>query len=219
MSEDAFTHFEEEFQSITSSLARKVTSVGHFAGDAQQQKSLIEEAEADIYDANKALQKIEQEVRHYPYHLKSKAQTRLRQLQTDFEAQVAKLNNVKQTNEGNGPPGMSRADAQKWKDDRKRLLGAHAIVGDSGETLGRTNQAIEETLEIGAQTSHTLVAQREQLIHSRDTVRETDDFLGRAAGTLRRMRRRVMTNKLIQAMIILVELGIVALIIYLRYYK
>jgi len=225
MSDDAFNNFEEEFQSITSSLARKIASISHLGGDPGQQKSLIEEAEGDIYDANKALQKIEQEVRHYSYNLKSKAQARLRQLQSDFEAQVAKLGGIKKSIDEGGsggtgsPAGLSPADARKWKDDRKRLLGAHALTTDTGETLGRTQHAIDETLEAGAATSQALLAQREQIINQRDTVRQTDDLLGRAAGTLRRMRRRIMTNKILQAVIILVEMGIVALIIYLRYYR
>ena len=48
---------------------------------------------------------------------------------------------------------------------------------------------------------------------------ETDSSLETAKTTLRAMGRRVITDKLIQGIIIFLELGIVAMIVYLKYYK
>jgi hypothetical protein len=48
---------------------------------------------------------------------------------------------------------------------------------------------------------------------------ETDDTVNKAASTLRSMGRRVLTDKLVQGVIVVLELGICGLIVYFRYYR
>jgi len=70
---DTFKAFEEEFGSITSSLARKLSSIP--LQQDQDKETLISEAEADIADANNCLNNIEMEIRHYQYAQKLKRTT------------------------------------------------------------------------------------------------------------------------------------------------
>jgi len=209
--DEAFNIFEEEFASILSSLDRKIKAI---ARDPPAQRALVDEAEADIYDANTSLQNIEQDVRHYPYHLKSKAQARLKTLKAQFDDQVNQLKAAKE-----GPSDVSRADRAHRHEQRQRLLGAQVTMRETGDSLDRTTAALEQTVAVGAETSITLQEQRETLVRARETIRETDDFLTRTSNTLRRMRRRLMTNKLISWIIIVVELAIIALIVWLKWLK
>ena len=48
---------------------------------------------------------------------------------------------------------------------------------------------------------------------------ETDDTLGRTKSTIRSIGRRLMTDKLVQGIVILLELGIIGLVVWYRYYK
>ncbi len=59
--------------------------------------------------------------------------------------------------------------------------------------------------------------QREQMLKAREDLRETDDVLARTKKTLGRMKRKLMTNKLIQFVIIVIELLILGLVIYFKY--
>ena len=164
------------------------------------------------------------ECRHFcSYHLKSKSNLRLADLRKDFDNLQGRLNQFKNQvlrlasfaslnrsrgkqgtpagrtpRVGAGDNGMARNDREAYKDQRRRLLDAKGTVDESGESMGRSQQAIEETLERGAQTTQSLAEQREALLRARDTIHSTDDFLVKSAKTLRRMKRRIMTNKLIQ---------------------
>jgi uncharacterized protein (DUF3084 family) len=229
MSEEGFAQLEEEFVTMSAALGRRLVDIQRGAGG--DLKDAFQEAEQDAYDAANTLKKLEQEVRSLSYHAKSKAQTKLDGLQATFKAQRAKLDALKasggtddgsegSTGGGAGAgDGMSRADRQKQKDQRKKLLGARATSDESSESLARTQQALRQAEENGTDTAATLLKQREQLIAARDTIRETDDFLLRSQKTLRRIRRRLVTNKLITGFIILLQLATVALIVWLKWYN
>lgn len=53
----------------------------------------------------------------------------------------------------------------------------------------------------------------------RDTLHATDDILEKSKNLLRRMRGRLVTNKLVTLVIILLELGIAGLIVFIKYYS
>jgi len=208
---DTFKAFEEEFGSITSSLARKLSSI-----PLQQDKdreTLISEAEADIADANNCLNNIEMEIRHYQYAQKTKANNTLRELRSKFDQQKQEFESLKK---GRKTP---KNDDPKHRDQRNRLLGVKKHVDDTTLSLDNTTRTLQETAVTGAATSVQLQEQREVFIRSRQNLRDTDDVLARSRKLLIRMRRRLVTNKLISFIIIMVELGIIALIVWLKYYK
>lgn len=64
-----------------------------------------------------------------------------------------------------------------------------------------------------------LLSQRRQLENASDDLHETDSYTARASSVMKSMSRRVMTDKLIQGVIILIQMGICALIVYFRYYR
>jgi len=217
MSDDTFAKFEEEFGAISNALARKINSIP-LQDDKESQLNLIQEAEQEVADGTTCINNIEMEIRHYPYHLKAKAQAKLRELTKKFDDQKTELSQLK--------PGAtskktfsSQQEREAYRDQRNRLLGAKKAVDNTSISLDNTIRSIEETQTTGALTSAQLIQQRETLIHSRETIRETDDVLQRSRKLLIRMRRRIVTNKLIVGVIILVELGIIALIVYLKWYR
>ena len=48
---------------------------------------------------------------------------------------------------------------------------------------------------------------------------ETDESVTKSGSILRSMARRVLTDKLVQGIIVLLQMGICGLIIYFRYYR
>jgi len=212
-----FKNFESEFDALSNSLQKKIDSLGQVK-DPESFSAVIQEAEQDAYDAENAIKNIERDVRHYPFNLKSKCQQRLQELQSKLEGQKEEL---KRRARGGGSDvkgapanNISRSDRTNWREQRTRLLGAKEVVDSTSQSLDRTMNAIEETTETGKHTANQLQSQRELMKNARDNLREADDFLARSRSTLLRMRRRLVTNKLISGLIILLELGLIVLIIY-----
>jgi len=72
---------------------------------------------------------------------------------------------------------------------------------------------------VGADTLNRLQNQREQIVRTRDLIDEADDNVDSASRVLNGMARRMATNKVITALIILVLLGIIGMIIYFAIFK
>jgi len=212
MNADAFKNLQEEYHSITNALSRKISSLTTTA-DPVERKALMHEAEADIYDAQNVLKKMEVEIRPYPYHLKADCQQQLKLLQTSFDSQKRDLERLRQAGAGRRPNKAERDDA------RQRLLEGKALVDESEESLLNTQRTLASTAETGQATMSTLVVQREQIIRTRDTVRDTDDIVSRARRTIQRIARRTVTNKLITGLVILLELGGVGLVVWWKFFK
>lgn len=221
MDDSAFTQFQEEFQGITSSLARKLTAMESGAADPETHDQVLSECQADVNDGKNAIRNIESDMRHWSYERKTQATNILKQLNTDFSAQQKQLVALQNATKKAGamPEGMSRSQKQKWKEDRRRLLATKQVVDDTSSSLDRTIGILEETTQTGAATTIKLEEQREQLINIRQQVRETDDYLTKSRKTLKRMGRRIVTNKLIQYFIILMELAIIAFIVWYRFFS
>ena len=64
-------------------------------GDPVQQRTFIDAADSDVKDARAAFQRAEQEVRHFSYGGKAKAQQRLAALNNELEQAVKKLQQTK----------------------------------------------------------------------------------------------------------------------------
>jgi hypothetical protein len=213
---EAFSKFEEEFGAMSGALARKIASIPLTDGKDAVAQALTD-ADSDVADMANSISAIETELRHYPYNAKARAQATLKDLTAKFDGQKQELAKLKPG--AAKPKFRNEQEAREWRDQRSRLLAGKEIIDDTSASLDSTARVIEETAGVGAATSQQLVHQREQFISARETIRETDDVLDRSRKLLLRMRRRVVTNKLITAFIILVELALCALIIYLKYYK
>jgi hypothetical protein len=209
---EVFAQFDDEFTAITESIGRKLASL-QGEEDRAVIDSLVSEAEADVRDGRESLGNIEREMRHWSYDLKSKSQGRLRTLRIEFDSKQEQLKKVK---DPSATSILSRSDQKRWQEQRKRLLGTNQMVDNTSISLDRTVATLAETTASGAATSAMLQSQREVLIRSRETIRETDGLLVKSRKTLRRISRRVVTNKIVQALIILLEICTIVLIVYFK---
>ncbi len=105
-------------------------------------QELLESTEADLREATTAIERTEREVRHYPYHLKSRAITKLQSSRTELDKQRQALLNAK-------PNAMGRSDQESWREQRQRLLGSKQLIQDSDQSLDRSAAMIEEVTITG----------------------------------------------------------------------
>lgn len=105
--------------------------------------------------------------------------------------------------------------SQQWSQTKRGLK----AINSSNQSLTRATRMAEENQAIGTEVLSELGHQREKLTRTRDMLTETDVELGRAHRILRSMDRRVLTNKFLLIVIILLEMGTLGLIVYFKYLK
>lgn len=115
--------------------------------------------------------------------------------------------------------GPGRTDINEWLDQRTSLLNNNQLVADTDLSLDRTSTALLSTTDISLLTTQQLLQQREALIRSRDTLSNSNQYIHQTRLILNRMKNRILTNKLIQFLIIFLESIIIVIIIYLKYFR
>uniref|UniRef100_A0A3P9IMS7 Vesicle transport through interaction with t-SNAREs 1B n=1 Tax=Oryzias latipes TaxID=8090 RepID=A0A3P9IMS7_ORYLA len=102
---------------------------------------------------------------------------------------------------------------------RALLLQGTEYLNNATQSIERSQRIAVETEQIGTDIIEELGGQREQLDRTRDRLVNTGENLSRSRKVLRAMSRRLMTNKLLLAVIILMELGILGAVIYLKFFR
>eukprot|EP00475_Leptophrys_vorax_P008508 TRINITY_DN1550_c0_g1_i3.p4 TRINITY_DN1550_c0_g1~~TRINITY_DN1550_c0_g1_i3.p4 ORF type:complete len:154 (+),score=49.18 TRINITY_DN1550_c0_g1_i3:670-1131(+) len=105
------------------------------------------------------------------------------------------------------------------ENERQRLLRANQVHDEMKDTTLAIQRDLDETEHIGVGVNSRLLQQREQIQRTQQGLDDTEDSLARSKKILKRMGRRVLTDKCIQYLIILVELGIIALIVWIKWLK
>jgi vesicle transport through interaction with t-SNAREs protein 1 len=114
--------------------------------------------------------------------------------------------------------GMNEAKRAEHMEQRTRLLQGREIANSTSDSLRRTQRTVHDSIAVGEETSVILEVQTEKMEGMRDSLYDTDNMLDKSRAVLRRMNTRVVTNKLVTGLIILLEIAIAALIIYIKFY-
>ncbi|XP_012251360.1 vesicle transport through interaction with t-SNAREs homolog 1B [Athalia rosae] len=107
-----------------------------------------------------------------------------------------------------------------WDSEHRRtLLDSRATLERSGSSVIRSQRIAVDTEQIGTEVIADLGEQRETLLRAKRRLSQTDQELTRTQRILRAMTRRVLTNKFILILIILLELGILTAVVYLKFFR
>jgi hypothetical protein len=176
---------------------------------------------------------LQREMRHWNYEEKEQAKQAIADMRAEHALLTQQL--AEQRDELTVAPssatvakkskGFKKAKARQEvlgrdadRQQRRNLVAASATLDVTDDHLSHTEYVLAETVEVGAAASTQLRQQREQLLNASDNTAEMNSLLIQSRSVLNRMRRRIVANKMIQAFIIFLQLGIIALIIYFRYY-
>ncbi|KAK1791263.1 hypothetical protein P4O66_013287 [Electrophorus voltai] len=102
---------------------------------------------------------------------------------------------------------------------RTLLLQGTEVLTNASQSIERSQRIAAETDQIGTDIIEELGEQREQLDRTRDRLVHTGENLSRSRKILRAMSRRVMTNKLLLGIIIILELAILGAVVYLKFFR
>ena len=126
-----------------------------------------------------------------PANLKSKINGRYRNFQSDIDSAKRKLTSL--TDDRRALFGSRYTDNPTTDDQleqRQQLLSGTERLGRSSGRLRESQRIALETENIGANTLGDLQRQREQIMHTRGTLLESETYTDRSIKTLKGMARR-----------------------------
>lgn len=213
---DIFASCETDYNNISAAVSRRINSqIPNFSGE--QKKEAIRAAQRELDEADEILEQMDMELKGLPSAVRAKLSPRYNNFKTDLAKLKKDLARVSSTNRDRDElfaGGTSDYDSASM-DQRQRLLAANARMEKSTQTLEQARSLAEQTVDVGANTLSTLQGQREQILRTRDLVSVADENVDKSSRVISGMQRRMATNKIITAVIVLVLLGIIGLIIYL----
>ncbi|XP_052106889.1 vesicle transport through interaction with t-SNAREs homolog 1B-like [Mytilus californianus] len=217
MSSEKFESLEDDLSSVLDSLRDRVEGkIPNFEGE--EKKTAIRHAERNIEEANFILQEMEGEAKMAPISYRSQQISRIRNYRRDLDNITKNVKKSKgATGRGSDNFGFDR-DEQMAASQRNKLYQGTQSLNRATDSIARTHQIAAETDEIGVEIIDELGRQRETLGRTRDRLVDTDSNLSKSRKILKTMATRVMTNKMILIVIILLEVCGLGGVIYWKFF-
>lgn len=106
-----------------------------------------------------------------------------------------------------------------WEEEHRRtLLEGNAALERSSQSVARSQALAIESEQIGTEVISELGGQRERLLRAKRRLSQTDEELDKTRRILNVMQRRVLMNKFVLILIILLEIAILGVIVYLKFF-
>eukprot|EP00118_Oscarella_pearsei_P025329 m.307999 g.307999 ORF g.307999 m.307999 type:complete len:222 (+) comp43222_c0_seq1:34-699(+) len=221
MSSERFEDFDDEFNAVM----REVKSDSGLAKRSmgEQRKSVIRSTEKKLELAEKTLQQMEAESRGAPAAFRIGMNSKNRKYRADLERTKKELRQTSSARDdllsGGRTYGTHNDPAIIQGQQRSTLLKGSSSLNRTSESIARSKRTAAESEQIGTETLGDLVGQKEQLLRATDTVHETDAEVSKAKTILISMGKRVITDKLIMMIIILLQLGIIGGLVYWKFFS
>lgn len=194
----------------------------------EERKRLVRTFDERQGEAEEVLQGMEEELRSAPSSHRNAMSTKLRlyrrdlgKLQRDMRSSVPSFGSSNLLVEG-GHRGIYSSENQQsthLQSQRALLLQGTESLNNATQSIERSKRIANETEQIGTDIIEELGEQREQLDRTRNRLVDTGENLSRSRKILRAMSRRLVTNKLLLGVIILMELAILGGVIYLKFFR
>ena len=160
---------------------------------------------------------MQQEVKLCPISVKPEMESRLSIERREWQAFKEKSRRDLRTSgtsywsSGRGHPGSSTGRLEG------QLTEGVNILEKTNLSLMRATQVAQESEQIGTEVVGELGVQRENLLRTRERLTDADQDLKRTHVMIKSINRRLLTNKCLLIVIILMELGILSALIYIKF--
>ncbi|KAF9968731.1 hypothetical protein BGZ73_009158 [Actinomortierella ambigua] len=216
---ELFQSYEQDFEAIKVSITERLNASASQTGE--HKKQTLRSADREIDEANEILHQMEMELLSLPQGSRTRLQARLKGYKIEIDRLKQTLKRAQTTSRSTtdrdellgGPSGGLDLDAASM-DQRTRLLNGTDRLAESSRRLQDSHKIALETEALGAGILSDLRVQREQIIHTRNTLLEADSNIDKASRTLKGMARRMATNKLITAAIITLLVFLILFVLY-----
>ncbi|KAG8013123.1 Vesicle transport through interaction with t-SNAREs-like protein 1B [Nibea albiflora] len=180
------------------------------------------------HGGKQTLQGMEVELRSAPSSHRNAMSTKLRMYRRDLGKLEREMKNSapgfgssSQSVEGShhGIYSSQNQHSTHLQSQRALLLQGTESLNNASQSIERSQRIANETEQIGTDIIEELGEQREQLDRTRNRLVNTGENLSRSRKILRAMARRLVTNKLLLGVIILMELAILGAVVYLKFFR
>lgn len=194
----------------------------------EERKRLVRTFDERNGEAEEVLQGMEDELRAAPSSYRNAMSTKLRlyrrdlgKLQRDMKNSASSSGSSFQPGEGSqhGIYSSQNQQSRHLQSQRALLLQGTESLNTASQSIERSHRIAVETEQIGTDIIEELGEQREQLDRTRNRLVNTGENLSRSRKILRAMSRRLVTNKLLLGVIIVMELAILGAVIYLKFFR
>ncbi|KAJ9645947.1 t-SNARE VTI1 [Coniosporium apollinis] len=210
---ELFGSYEAELKLVQADLNQKLDQIPELAGEPR--KAAVRQAERALEEANELLDQMRIEKQNIPAPAKSKVNQRFRNFESDIDALKRRLKSLSDDRKALfGSRYTDNPTADDQLEQRQQLLSGTDRLERSSGRLRESQRIALETEDIGRNTLADLSRQRETIVHTRDTLGESEGYTDRSIKTLRGMARRMATNRIITiAIITVLVLLIIAVIV------
>ncbi|KAK5857946.1 hypothetical protein PBY51_011155 [Eleginops maclovinus] len=224
MSSEEFEKLHEIYKSLFEEL--KLLPEKALRSQGEERKRLVRTFDERKGEAEEVLEGMDEELRSAPSSYRNTMSTKLRMYHRDLgklqrDMKTSDAGSSSQAGAGSHPAIYSSQNQQSTHVQSQRVL-----LLQGTDSLSNASQSIERTLRIAAETDQVgtdiieeLGGQREQLDRARNKLVDTGENLSKSRKILRAMSRRLMTNKLLLGVIIIMELAILAAVVYLKFFR
>ncbi|XP_067895535.1 vesicle transport through interaction with t-SNAREs homolog 1B [Heterodontus francisci] len=222
MSSEEFEKMHEAYGGIYEELKCQCEQVSRYSGE--QKRRFLREIDEKVEEANEILDGMEKEIRNAPLSYRNQMNIKIRSYRKD----VSKVQRDVRSNDiGYGVRSDIKYTMYSAENEQNNYSGSQrALLLQGTDSLNRATQSLDRSHRIAAETDQMgsdiieeLGEQREQLERSKDRLINTGENLSRSRRMLRAMSRRVVTNKLLLAIIILLEVAILGAVVYVKFFR
>nr|XP_020478562.1 vesicle transport through interaction with t-SNAREs homolog 1B [Monopterus albus] len=226
MSSEEFEKLHEVYRSLYEEL--KLMPERAIKCHGEERKRLVRTFDERNGEAEEVLQGMEDELRAAPSSYRNAMSTKLRlyrrdlgKLQRDMKNSASSSGSSFQPGEGSqhGIYSSQNQQSRHLQSQRALLLQGTESLNTASQSIERSHRIAVETEQIGTDIIEELGEQREQLDRTRNRLVNTGENLSRSRKILRAMSRRLVTNKLLLGVIIVMELAILGAVIYLKFFR
>lgn len=223
MSSEEFEKLNEMYRVLYNELRMLTERAARSQGE--ERKKLVRLFDERHGEAQEVLQGMEQELLSAPASFRNGMSSKVRLYHRDLgklQRQMRSSDTSAFTSRPDGGHGIYAAENEQ----SSQLQAQRALLLQESESLNSATQSIErskriaaETEKIGTDIIDELGEQREQLDRTRGRLVNTGENLSRSRKILRAMSRRLMTNKMLLAVIIIMEVVILGAVVYLKFFR
>uniref|UniRef100_A0A671QY97 Vesicle transport through interaction with t-SNAREs homolog 1B-like n=1 Tax=Sinocyclocheilus anshuiensis TaxID=1608454 RepID=A0A671QY97_9TELE len=223
MSTEEFEKLHEMYRSLYDEV--KLTPERAQRCQGEERKRIVRDFDERVSEAEEVLQGMEQELFGAPSSFRTPMSTKIRLYRRDL-AKLQREIRLSATPGFSSHIGDGRQGIYANQNDQStHLQSQRALLIQGTESLNNASKSIErsqriaaETDQIGTDIIEELGEQREQLDRTRDRIINCTSKI-RSRKILRAMSRRLVTNKLLLSVIIIMELAILAGVVYLKFFR
>jgi len=220
--------YDKAWSSVLSNFNTKLKQAE--AATGERRKVIIREAEKFLDEAQSIISQIDFDSRNN-ISQRAKMQNKMRTFEQELDNSRKDLRRVADVNQrdnllksGNRnsfssptPPLQSDNNVDESLDQRNKILESTALLDRANYSLANAQRVSAENEEIGGDVLNMMDQQKETLLRARDGLDNINDNMKDARSIIANMGRRVVTNKIILGIFIIVLLGAIGLYLYLRW--